>query len=189
METLRKEIKLLQQRQRRAASRQLHRFSKKQQRVAMSIYVLDNYKAQAAVEYMKKSKRTWSGDATHQVEQWFLDMPMNELTALNPQRNVKALKFLAEFRTVKFIEECNFQRGHAPTSAEAASAYVRILRELGGEDCACVESLEKSLDEGSRWARRWVQQWRKRWDLSVQVLRTHGVLDLNAKASGGILVQ
>ena len=114
---------------------------------------------------------------------------MNELTALNPQRNVKALKFLAEFRTVKFIEECNFQCGHAPTSAEAASAYVRILRELGGEDCACVESLEKSLDEGSRWARRWVQQWRKRWDLSVQVLRTHGVLDLNAKASGGILVQ
>ena len=56
---------------------------------------------------------------------------------------------------MKFIEECNFQCGHAPTSAEAASAYVRILRELGGEDCACVESLEKSLDErrNSMWVK------------------------------------
>ena len=56
--------------------------------IAMSIYVLDNYKVQAAVEYVKKAKRTWSGNAMHQMEQWFLDMPMNELTALNPQQNV-----------------------------------------------------------------------------------------------------
>ena len=191
MDRLRKELKVLRQKQRRLARRMP--VSKKQRCVAVSIYVLDGYNAQAAAEYVRQRSLTsnlLACDAAYHVEQWFLGMTVPELTSLNfpdseAQQKVwdSAVKFLAEFRTVRFIEKCNFQQGHAPTSSEAASNYVRNLRELGAE--ALGESLKKSLDAGSRWARRWVQLWRKRWNLSMRVLKTHGVSmdDLNTKAS------
>ncbi len=191
MDRLRKELRALQQKQRRLQQRD--QLSKKDRCVAVGLYVLDKYNARAAAEYLAQRGRTAGcslQDAAYWVESWFLAASEEDLATLSypvtsTQKRCQSSvhRFLAEFHAVQFVRECNFQKGHAPTYAEVVEAYVQSLRDMGSGELAV--SLAESLDKKTRWARRWAQNWRQRWQLPVRSLKTHGVSyeDLTAKAS------
>ena len=191
MDQLRKKLKALQQRQRRLQHRA--QLSKKERRVAVGLYVLDKYNTRAAEEYLAQRCRITGRslvDSCHEVESWFLAAPEEGLETLSypvtpSQKRCRNSihKFLAEFRAVQFVRECNFQKGHAPAYAEVVEAYVQSLRDMGSSELAA--ALASSLDKKTRWARRWAQNWRQRWQLPLRTLKTHGVSyeDLTAKAS------
>ena len=80
-------------------------------------------------------------DSYHKVESWFLAAPEKGLETLShpvtpSQKHFQnsIYKFLAEFRAVQFVRECNFQKGHAPAFAEVVETYVQSLRDMGSSE-------------------------------------------------------
>ena len=112
--------------------------------MAVGLYVLDKYNTRAAEEYLAQRCRITGRslvDSCHKVESWFLAAPEEGLETLSypvtpsQKRCQNSIhKFLAEFRAVQFVRECNFQKGHAPAYAEVVETYVQSLRDMGSSE-------------------------------------------------------
>ena len=146
--------------------------------VALGCYVLSGFDPRVAVTFVKQQPRVHSDtDAAIQdlVETWFLEASDAAILALwypeTPwQVRVRsdACAFLAEYRTVQHIKDCNFNVGFAPGTLDVVETYATALH--GFRDVASAAPLRS---DNSRWARRWARKFRARWNLRFRCLKPH----------------
>lgn len=179
--SLRKEIRRLEDRKRRMATKDKQwGLTTLQMVTTVAVYVLSSYDVGAATGYARAVRRRSQKDMAEAtwgeppIEDWFLATPMHDVlgfsypeTTTQRKAHKSATSFLAEQRVVHWVAEQNFHAGVAPTGADVAAEF---LRRQSSEGAALHSGLSQSLDKRGRWQRRWAQKFRLRWGLKKQRL-------------------
>jgi hypothetical protein len=150
--------------------------------VCLAVYVLPAYDEGMAAEFVQQARKRRKADSggwrpeRPPVEEWFLRLPLPEVTAFDypeteMQRKVRqdATKFLAQCQSWRLVQRQNYDRRAAPASLDVISKYSSVMGGVGLETSAAAlnHSAIGSNGKMGRFARRWCQQFRKRWGLSL----------------------
>lgn len=173
LKTNRAELKKTKERERAEliASRRLWQLTPALERRALVLFVLANYDASPAVQYLAKAakKRRWpaksDGELREVVEAAFIASDPEEVAGLadtetptDPEVMKDALVLLQEWRLSSWVEGVNRERGVAPSTD-------RVLHRLEEQRLALPEGVRPGARGGSASgpARAWATRWRRRW--------------------------
>ena len=165
--------------QREAADQQYWGLTRRAMHVALLIFILSEYNLAMAALYAKlaRKKRKRDVDTTLMppeppIEDWFVDVPWEEISALEDSAVLvaEARKFMAGFDAVEWVATANFKHGAAPSTSDFLAKYAgsgqaseALLLSAAGRD-----GIGKKM---GRYSRLWMQRFRKKWNLDHRHLR------------------
>ena len=169
-----REIKALQKR-----LRSQWRFSEQLQRAALVLFGKGNGSAAAAAFLAKEAeKRQWPEKAEAElrkmVEEWFLEIDIDVFNDLcdpaspsDPVAMRLAMKFWQEWSVASYIEEANFDKGVAPSTAAVLDRCEQLRLDVPEEARPAAKGV---VAQGK--ARAWAFRFRKRWGFSHGAIPT-----------------
>ena len=149
------------------------------ERLVVGVYVLSDYNTTQAAQKLMSFKSTGAScstllEAERLVEDIFMSMPddfvANILCAEDPATKriaAAARSYIAESRTVDWVEQQNLARGIAPSSVAARIQF----EELSHAHAPASSSI------GLRGARQWARRWSRRWAVKRGNLHRQEPLD------------
>ena len=172
-------------------------FPKPVQRIALILFDKGQHGLAAAAAFLTKEaqKRQWPAKPEDEVrrfpQDWFMEVDVNEFTALcdaanptDPAAMRLATKFWQEWSLAAWVEDANFNKGVAPSTA-AVLDHCEQLRAAAPEP---VRPAAKGVVAQGK-ARSWAWRFRKRFGLTHGAIPTTKddmpVQELNEKAGSG----
>ena len=165
---VKKEIKAAQKR-----LRNQWRFSKLLQRVALILYDKGRHDPAAAAEFLAKEtqKRQWPAKPEAEVrrlpQDWFLEIDINDFNDLcdsaspsDPGAMRLAMQFWQEWSLAAWVEDANFSKGVAPSTAIVLDRYEQLRLDVPE---AARPAARGVVAQGK--ARAWALRFRNRWGL------------------------
>ncbi|CAE7477128.1 unnamed protein product [Symbiodinium sp. CCMP2592] len=154
--------------------------------IVLAIYLLSRYNLNAVALYVasrnavRQQPSHSAAEVRELTESLYLETSIDELIALEcgePGRHARvrhaAVSFLAELRTVEWLESQNML-GAAPSSAAMASKYLMFCEAFHDSrwDGALARAVHnKSLNHSAgRYLRKWSADFRERWNVAFRVL-------------------
>ena len=154
--------------------------------MAVAVYILSGYCQLTAADFVrsKSNSSPLPLDPVDWVRDKYLEMQLDDVirielpeTAADHRICTAARKFIAQRRTVAFVEQANSEKGVAPTARETAVELIRCCDEL--DEHMAHPGLRRSLAEehpkiqtSRRRIRRWSQKFRADWGLGFGSLRS-----------------
>ncbi|CAE7512071.1 unnamed protein product [Symbiodinium sp. CCMP2592] len=154
--------------------------------IVLAIYLLSRYNLNAVALYVasrnavRQQPSHSAAEVRELTESLYLETSIDELIALEcgePGRHARvrhaAVSFLAELRTVEWLESQNML-GAAPSSAAMASKYLMFCEAFHDSrwDGALARAVHNnSLNHSAgRYLRKWSADFRERWNVAFRVL-------------------
>ena len=159
----RKEAKRLQTQARRAARREQDPFSAYQKDVAMTLFLLAEWRAGAAVEYLEGLKPGHPGLETL-VEEWVLATPQERINLMGEEETAPkasvfryASGFYLKYQLARWVEHRNTEDGVAPPTSDVLRQHDIIAVEHG---VGTASRRRIDIPRNRTWATRWRRQHR-----------------------------
>ena len=141
-------------------------------RVALMIYVLQDWQTAAAVTYLRNkiNRPEDEEDLIGQVETWFLQASLEDICALSPPHQGKdvaafsaAQAWMQEFSLYTWLGQQNTAKGVAPLSAVVLQQH----QKAGASVEPAAVRMPGGHDAGPRTNYQWLRRWRRRWGVSI----------------------
>ena len=156
------------------------RFSKPLQRAALILFGKGHNGSAVAAAFLSKEakQRHWpekaDAELRRMVEEWFLEIDIDDFNSLcdadNPSDLVAmrhAMKFWHEWSVAAYIEDANFNKGVAPSTAAVLDRCEQLRAELPE---SAQPAAKGAVAQGK--ARAWAFRHRKRWGFSHGAIPT-----------------
>ena len=173
--------------------RSQRRFPKALQRVALILYDKGRHDPAAAAEFLAKEaqKRQWPAKPEAEVrripQDWFLEIDINDFNDLcdsarpsDPGAMRLAMQFWQEWSLAAWVEDANFSKGVAPSTAAVLDRYEQLRLDVPEAARPAARGVVSQCK-----ARAWALRFRKRWGLkhgAIPAVDDVPVQEMNQKA-------